>query len=144
MFRLVRTKENIILTDSRTMQFCLVPNHSRFSIVHFSNHIYQWYIFFPLLNQAISGINNSNCGNGISILQNNISDLRRHISDLLNNIPVLRNDIPDLRGSIPDLRRHNPVLRNDIPVWGGIFRTWGGIFRTCGKRISGTESLSGN
>ena len=138
MFRLVKAKENIILPDRRTMQFCLAPNHSRFNNLHFSNNIYQWHVFFQLLNQAISGTNSGYMdnelywiGNGIPVLGSDIPDLRNNIPDLRDNIPDLRGNIPDLRGNIPDLLRHNPVLRNDIPdlrshipVWGGIFRTW--------------------
>lgn len=52
MFRLVKTKENIILPDNRTIQFCLTSTHSNINCLHLSNHIYIWYLNSVLLNNG--------------------------------------------------------------------------------------------
>ena len=131
MFRLVKTNESIIINNSKAPQVCFnVPQH-RYDNLHLSNHINQWYIILPLLNQTTSGSNNRKKEEGIPVLGNNIPELRSHNSDRGLNIPDLWRDIPDLRCIISLLRSHIPDLRSHILVLLGIFRTPGCIFRFC-------------
>lgn len=162
MFRLVRTKESIFLTNIGIVPFCFPSNLKG---LHNLNYCYQFYEFHNRLfiikqfNRDLKFVKEDpftceivnellSVSSSIPVLMSNIPNLRTNIPDLRTNIPDSRRDIPELRGIIPqlvanisELRSIISELRSIIPVLGAIILSCEAIFQSCEAIFRSCEEI---